>query len=127
MKVEPVHEFPLARRPLSAATRTSYRSGPTVTVGGSSLARHSRLCPAARVSGWLHALLSVTDATGSLRFDLDFVGAQNYITALTDTERFWPAVGRTVVSPVPSVPSRPRHGLHCYCGGPSVRFDGRGR
>lgn len=47
--------------------------------------------------------LSVTDATGSLRFDINFVGLQNYLTALTDTERFWPAVGRTVVFTVGAV------------------------
>ena len=47
--------------------------------------------------------LSLTDATGSLRFNLHFVGLQNYLTALTDTDRFWPAVGRTIVFTVGAV------------------------
>ena len=40
--------------------------------------------------------LSLTDAEGSVRADFEFVGIQNYLDVLTDTERFWPAVGRTV-------------------------------
>lgn len=39
--------------------------------------------------------LSITDAHGSVRADKDFVGLANYIDVLTDTERFWPSVGRT--------------------------------
>jgi multiple sugar transport system permease protein len=45
--------------------------------------------------GWT-LYLSVTDASGSVRAESDFVGLQNYLTVLSDTERFWPAVGRTV-------------------------------
>ncbi len=45
--------------------------------------------------GWT-LYLSVTDASGSVRAASDFVGLQNYLTVLSDTERFWPAVGRTV-------------------------------
>jgi multiple sugar transport system permease protein len=41
--------------------------------------------------------LSFTDAANSLRADMDFVGLDNYVAVLTDTVRFWPAVGRTVV------------------------------
>jgi ABC-type sugar transport system permease subunit len=40
--------------------------------------------------------LSLTDAEGSVRADSSFVGAQNYLHVLADTDRFWPAVGRTV-------------------------------
>ncbi|MDQ0827590.1 multiple sugar transport system permease protein [Arthrobacter sp. B2I5] len=40
--------------------------------------------------------LSLTDSQGSVRAATDFIGLQNYITVLTDTERFWPAVGRTL-------------------------------
>lgn len=40
--------------------------------------------------------LSFTDAANSLRADMHFVGLQNFIDVLTDTTRFWPAVGRTV-------------------------------
>ncbi|MCX7521821.1 sugar ABC transporter permease [Microbacterium sp. STN6] len=39
--------------------------------------------------------LSATDAEGSVRADHDFVGLANYLQVLTDTTRFWPAVGRT--------------------------------
>lgn len=39
--------------------------------------------------------LSLTDARGSVRAASEFVGISNYIEVLTDTERFWPAVGRT--------------------------------
>lgn len=41
--------------------------------------------------------LSITDAHGSVRADKDFVGLENYIEVLTDTDRFWPSVGRTFV------------------------------
>lgn len=40
--------------------------------------------------------LSLTDAEGSVRADSEFIGFANYLEVLTDTERFWPAVGRTV-------------------------------
>ncbi|SCF05753.1 carbohydrate ABC transporter membrane protein 1, CUT1 family [Micromonospora coriariae] len=39
--------------------------------------------------------LSLTDAEGSVRAESEFVGFQNYVEVLTDTDRFWPAVGRT--------------------------------
>lgn len=39
--------------------------------------------------------LSLTDAAGSVRAETAFVGVDNYATVLTDTQRFWPAVGRT--------------------------------
>jgi multiple sugar transport system permease protein len=45
--------------------------------------------------GWT-IFLSLTDASGSVRAPADFVGLQNYADVLTDTDRFWPAVGRTV-------------------------------
>src|SRR5919112_2032022 len=40
--------------------------------------------------------LSLTDSQGSVRAAADFVGLENYLTVLTDTDRFWPAVGRTL-------------------------------
>ncbi|WP_433612634.1 carbohydrate ABC transporter permease [Dactylosporangium sp. CA-139114] len=40
--------------------------------------------------------LSLTDAEGSVRADSSFVGLENYGTVLADTDRFWPAVLRTV-------------------------------
>lgn len=40
--------------------------------------------------------LSLTDSQGSVRAATEFIGLQNYLTVLTDTERFWPAVGRTL-------------------------------
>ncbi|MDR2931152.1 MAG: sugar ABC transporter permease [Propionibacteriaceae bacterium] len=40
--------------------------------------------------------LSLTDSSGSVRRAKTFVGATNYANVLTDTARFWPAVGRTV-------------------------------
>lgn len=39
--------------------------------------------------------LSITDAHGSVRAESEVVGLANYLTVLQDTERFWPAVGRT--------------------------------
>ncbi|MCW2135055.1 carbohydrate ABC transporter permease [Arthrobacter sp. VKM Ac-2550] len=39
--------------------------------------------------------LSLTDASGSVRAESDFIGLENYAEVLTDTQRFWPAVGRT--------------------------------
>lgn len=44
--------------------------------------------------GWT-IYLSLTNAFGSVRAPFQFVGLANYITALTDTSRFWPAVMRT--------------------------------
>ncbi|GAA3757756.1 sugar ABC transporter permease [Microbacterium kribbense] len=46
--------------------------------------------------GWT-IYLSFTDSFGSVRAPFDFVGFDNYVTALTDTARFWPAVLRTVI------------------------------
>lgn len=40
--------------------------------------------------------LSLTDAEGSVRADSSFVGLRNYIGVLSDADRFWPAVLRTV-------------------------------
>ena len=40
--------------------------------------------------------LSLTDSQGSVRAASEFVGLENYLTVLSDTERFWPAVGRTL-------------------------------
>ena len=39
--------------------------------------------------------LSLTDASGSVRAESDFIGFANYLEVLTDGDRFWPAVGRT--------------------------------
>jgi multiple sugar transport system permease protein len=41
--------------------------------------------------------LSLTDAEGSVRAESEFVGFANYLDVLSDTERFWPAVMRTVI------------------------------
>lgn len=46
--------------------------------------------------GWT-LYLSLTDASGSVRADSDFIGFENYGDVLTDTERFWPAVARTFI------------------------------
>jgi multiple sugar transport system permease protein len=46
--------------------------------------------------GWT-LYLSFTDASGSVRAPSDFIGFENYASVLTDTDRFWPAVGRTVL------------------------------
>lgn len=46
--------------------------------------------------GWT-LYLSFTDAANSVRSPFDFTGFSNYIAALTDTSRFWPAVLRTVI------------------------------
>jgi multiple sugar transport system permease protein len=40
--------------------------------------------------------LSFTDARRSVRRPFDFNGVDNYTEIFTDTERFWPAVGRTI-------------------------------
>lgn len=45
--------------------------------------------------GWT-IYLSLTDASGSVRAPSEFIGLGNYAEVLTDTDRFWPAVGRTV-------------------------------
>lgn len=45
--------------------------------------------------GWT-VYLSLTNSQGSVRRKADFLGLANYVSVLTDTERFWPAVGRTV-------------------------------
>lgn len=45
--------------------------------------------------GWT-IYLSLTDASGSVRAAHQFIGLGNYWSVLTDTERFWPAVGRTM-------------------------------
>jgi multiple sugar transport system permease protein len=39
--------------------------------------------------------LSLTDAEGSVRAESEFIGLANYLEVLGDTDRFWPAVGRT--------------------------------
>ena len=41
--------------------------------------------------------LSLTDAEGSVRAESEFIAFQNYLDVLTDTDRFWPAVWRTVL------------------------------
>jgi len=45
--------------------------------------------------GWT-LYLSLTDARGSVRAESDFIGLENYADVLTDFDRFWPAVARTV-------------------------------
>ena len=45
--------------------------------------------------GWT-VYLSLTDASGSVRAPSDFIGLENYAEVLTDTDRFWPSVWRTV-------------------------------
>jgi multiple sugar transport system permease protein len=44
--------------------------------------------------GWT-LYLSLTDAHGSVRRDSDFIGINNYLDVLSDTDRFWPSVFRT--------------------------------
>lgn len=39
--------------------------------------------------------LSLTDSRGSVRAPSEFIGFGNYLTVLSDFDRFWPAVGRT--------------------------------
>ncbi|WP_261164606.1 carbohydrate ABC transporter permease [Microbacterium sp. Marseille-Q6965] len=41
--------------------------------------------------------LSLTDASGSIRAEHDFIGIDNYVEILGDTDRFWPAVLRTAI------------------------------
>lgn len=45
--------------------------------------------------GWT-LYLSLTDAEGSVRAPKTLIGGENYAQVLTDTARFWPAVGRTL-------------------------------
>lgn len=45
--------------------------------------------------GWT-LYLSLTDASGSVRAESDFIGLENYAEVLTDFDRFWPSVWRTV-------------------------------
>jgi multiple sugar transport system permease protein len=45
--------------------------------------------------GWT-LYLSLTDASGSVRAQSDFIGLENYVAVLGDFDRFWPAVGRTI-------------------------------
>ena len=40
-------------------------------------------------------ILSFTDSRRSIRRGFDFIGIENYLGVLTDTERFWPSVWRT--------------------------------
>ena len=55
--------------------------------------------------------LSLTDAEGSVRAESEFIGFQNYLDVLSDTDRFWPAVWRTVLHRRRAVlRGRPRHG-----------------
>jgi multiple sugar transport system permease protein len=49
------------------------------------------------------AWLSLTDAFGAVNADTKFLGLLNYADALSDTRRFWPAVGRTAVFTVAAV------------------------
>lgn len=41
--------------------------------------------------------LSLTDAQGSVRSPFHWIGLGNYVSVLTDTARFWPAVARTII------------------------------
>lgn len=47
--------------------------------------------------------LSITDAQGSVTRDVSVIGLENYATLLTDSDRFWPAVWRTVYFTVGAV------------------------
>ncbi|TDE94931.1 sugar ABC transporter permease [Occultella glacieicola] len=47
--------------------------------------------------------LSLTDAFGAVNANNAYIGLQNFIDALTDTRRFWPAVWRTVYFTVGAV------------------------
>lgn len=47
--------------------------------------------------------LSFTDAFGAVNADNSYIGFQNYIDALTDMRRFWPAAWRTIVFTVGAV------------------------
>ncbi|MGA4507831.1 carbohydrate ABC transporter permease [Propionibacteriaceae bacterium G1746] len=43
------------------------------------------------------AYLSLTNAQGSVQADRKFIGLENFTDMFADTDRFWPAVGRTVL------------------------------
>jgi len=47
--------------------------------------------------------LSFSDAFGAVNADTTFAGTRNYTDALTDTNRFWPALWRTVLFTVVAV------------------------
>lgn len=47
--------------------------------------------------------LSMTDAYGSVSSPAGFLGGENYLRALTDSDRFWPAVGRTAAFTIGAV------------------------
>ncbi|GAB3810943.1 sugar ABC transporter permease [Tessaracoccus terricola] len=47
--------------------------------------------------------LSVTNAQGSVTRDVSFIGLENYVTLLTASDRFWPAVWRTIYFTVGAV------------------------
>lgn len=47
--------------------------------------------------------LSLTDSFGAVNAERRFLGLQNYSDALTDTRRFWPALGRTAVFTIGAV------------------------
>lgn len=44
--------------------------------------------------GWT-LYMSLTNSQGSVRSPFDFIGFENYLSVLSDTERFWPAAART--------------------------------
>lgn len=48
-------------------------------------------------------VFALTDARGSVQREFDWVGLANYVTVLTQLERFWPAVGRTILFTVAAV------------------------
>lgn len=48
-------------------------------------------------------VFAMTDAQGSLQREFSFVGFANYIAALTELDRFWPAVWRTMIFTVGAV------------------------
>ncbi|BCW81100.1 ABC transporter permease [Arthrobacter sp. NicSoilC5] len=92
--------------PRSARTR---RAGGPARAGGSFSAwanRHRKWLFAAPAMIFVGVLiifplawtlyLSLTDSQGSVRAATEFIGLQNYLTVLSDFERFWPAVGRTL-------------------------------
>ena len=92
--------------PRSAGTR---RTGGPARSGGSFSAwanRHRKWLFAAPAMIFVGVLiifplawtlyLSLTDSQGSVRAATEFIGLRNYLTVLGDTERFWPAVGRTL-------------------------------
>ncbi|WP_026550153.1 sugar ABC transporter permease [Arthrobacter sp. Br18] len=46
--------------------------------------------------GWT-LYLSLTDSSGSVRAESEFIGFANYLEVLSDGDRFWPAVARTFI------------------------------